>query len=226
MDNRPDEQLTAAYVSGEQPAFDHLVHRWQPRLFGFACRKLSCIELFVPDTKRGESKINSDADEVSESTIVSTWKNIRRFNDTRKFSSWIYKICKDECYMFTRSEARRNKHCVPLPEDIDKLRYGKVREYAEAKITMDCILAILNHRQHRLFDLIVEDGRHYEAILQEDELFRANNEPELRDEFAVLMEMLWLKRQKEIDNLHKHDTEFRDISLRYHADGPHIKKDN
>lgn len=226
QDLRRDEELVAAYLASEEPAFDHLVHRWEPKLFIFACRKLSCIELFVPDTRGGQSKIHLDADEVTEESLISIWKNIRSYLDTRKFSSWAYKICQNQCYMFTRAESRRNKHLVPLPKDIDRLKYGRVRDCAEAKVSLDWILAVLNHRQHRLLTLVVEDGRHYEAILQDEELFRANNEKELRDEFAVLMEIIWLRRDKAITKPHKQGAEFEDISLRYRPIGARIKKDN
>lgn len=216
----------AAYLALEEPAFTHLVHRWEPKLFGFACRKLDCIELFVPDNRQGKAKIRSDADEVAERTLILTWKNIRLYVDTRKFSSWVYKICQNQCYSFIREESRRNKHLVPLPKDIDRMKYGRVRDCAEAKVSLDWILAVLNHRQHRLLTLVVEEGRNYDAVMQDEELFRANNEKELRDEFAVLMEIIWLRRDKEIAKPHKQGAEFEDISLRYRPIGARIKKDN
>jgi len=100
-DLRSDEELIQAYLAGENTAFDRVVDRYQTRLVQFALRFL---------------KNYGDAEDVVHETWLKAWQNIRTFEVTRKFSSWLYKICQNECLMELR---RRKKRPVP---------YGKVDE--------------------------------------------------------------------------------------------------
>ncbi len=180
-ERRSDEELVQAYLVGENTAFDRLVERYQSRLIPFA------YEI----TKNYE-----DAKDAVQETCLVVWQKIRTFEVTRKFSSWLYKICRNRSLNKVREKHREFK---PLPENIERLRPGPLREWAEDKATHDRILAVLNHRDHRLYNLVMVKGRPYEAIPQEEKLFKDMTPEQIRVEFDRVLGIVWERAEKEKD---------------------------
>jgi RNA polymerase sigma-70 factor (ECF subfamily) len=203
-DNRADEALVTAYLSGETTAFDQIVNRYQERLIRFA----------QPITLNYE-----DAEDTVQETFLDIWQNIRRFEPTRKFSSWIYKLCRNRALKIVRKKHFKfeplpafNDPAAPEPgasaEDVtaDKLRAldvlqgtppEKWADWAAARETRFRILAVLNHRQYRLYDLVMVKGYTYELIIQEEKLFKDMTVDQLRDEFDRVLTIVWDRAEKE-----------------------------
>jgi len=184
-----DEQLVQDYLSGKPDAFTQLVNRYQARLVVFAYNVLHQRQ---------------DAEDAVQETWVRIWQTIREYEPTRKFSSWLYHICKGKCYDQLR---KRSLKLAPLPKDLDSIKSTSFREAALNKASREWCLAVLNHRQHLLYDAIMVKGMSYEAVLQEvKELCPAPKgcplevKPEdiekLRNEFAEIMEIV-AERAKE-----------------------------
>lgn len=72
-----DSQVVRRFLAGEEKAFAELVHRYDKRLQNFVYRT-------VGDRERAEDLIQE--------TFVRVYRHLHRFDQTRKFSTWIYTI--------------------------------------------------------------------------------------------------------------------------------------
>jgi RNA polymerase sigma-70 factor (ECF subfamily) len=184
IEQRTDEQLVSAYLSGEKTAFDIIVERYQERLIKFAWGKI---------------KNYQDALDVVQETWLRVWKRLPDFDDTRKFSSLLYKICHGEIFRKLGERGReRFTNFSQLPDDVEKLGPGAFKEIADAMVVRDRILAVLNHEEHKLWELVVTKGWKYEAIAQDEKLFRDKTVDELREKFGEVFRKVWEQRNKEV----------------------------
>jgi len=148
-ENIPDEQLVQDYLSGKAEAFPPLVIRYWQKLLSFAHGLLNQWQ---------------DAEDAVQETWCYVWEHLRELTETRKFSSWLYRICRSKCY----DELRRRQHKFEgLPKDIDSIKSNSIREMARNKESRTWCLAVLNRRQHLLYDAIMLKGMCYEEVLQE-----------------------------------------------------------
>jgi len=149
VEQRTDEALVEAYLAGEETAFARLIERYYAKLIAFAYKILEHRE---------------DAEDAVQEAVLKAWENIRSYEITRKFSSWLYRICQNECYM----ELRRRSHKFEgLPKDIDSIKSTSIRQMALNKESRTWCLAVLNRRQHLLYDAIMVKGMNYEQVLYE-----------------------------------------------------------
>ncbi len=72
-----DSQVVRRFLAGEEKAFAELVHRYDKRLQNFVYRT-------VGDRERAEDLIQE--------TFVRVYRHLHRFDQSRKFSTWIYTI--------------------------------------------------------------------------------------------------------------------------------------
>jgi RNA polymerase sigma factor (sigma-70 family) len=184
VEQRPDEVLVEAYIAGEQAAFTALIERYYLKLIAFAYHILQHRE---------------DSEDAVQETWFYIWEHLRELTETRKFSSWLYRVCRSKCYDELR---RRHLKFDTLPEDLDSIKSTSLREMALNKESRTWCLAVLNHRQHLLYDAIMVKGMCYEAVLQEVkelcpvpkgvplEIKEADIE-KLRTEFAEIMEIVY-----------------------------------
>jgi len=189
IEKRTDEELVEGHLAGEGNAFSCLVSRYNTKIFNMAYDML---------------QQRQDAEDAVQEAWLGAWQNIRLYPPTRKFSSWLYGICRKKCYDILRE---RHHKFDTLPEDIDSIKSISIREMALDKEARTWCLAVLNHRQHLLYDAIMVKGMPYEAILQEIEEFcpvekgcvldvKPEHIEQLRNEFAEIMEIVY-NRSKE-----------------------------
>ena len=81
---------------------------------------------------------------------------------------------------------------------MEKLSPGPIKEVAESMEARFRILAVLTHEEHKLWELVVTKGWTYEAIAQDESLFRGKTEEELRAMFGVVWHKVWEQRNKEV----------------------------
>jgi RNA polymerase sigma-70 factor (ECF subfamily) len=77
-----DEQLVEEFRSGNIRAFNSLVERWQQRIHRLAYRYFSS---------------HDEAMEITQRTFIKAYKKMHTLEDTRKFSSWLYRIANNLC---------------------------------------------------------------------------------------------------------------------------------
>lgn len=76
-----DEEIVKKVQEGETQLFGLLVERYQRRLLAYAWRFVSRAE---------------DAQDMVQEIFIKTYKNIKSFDTSRKFSPWIYRIAHNE----------------------------------------------------------------------------------------------------------------------------------
>lgn len=59
-----------------------------------------------------------DRQDVVQEIIVQLWRSFDNYNDTYKYSTWIYKIALNVAISFYRKESRRNAIMSPISESI------------------------------------------------------------------------------------------------------------
>ena len=77
----PDEELVELIIKDDQELFGERVTRYQDKLERYILRL-------------GSSKEQSQ--DVVQDTFIKAFKNLRGFNQSLKFSSWIYRIAHNE----------------------------------------------------------------------------------------------------------------------------------
>ncbi len=104
MHSLADEQLVWQYLHKQnEQAFENLVKRYLPLIFGFVKRYTGN---------------ESDALDITQEVFVKVWKNIKSFNQSKSFRTWIFTIAKR-----TAIDELRKKKALPfsvLEEDFSE----------------------------------------------------------------------------------------------------------
>ena len=115
--SRTDEQLLADHLSGRADAFDSLVRRYVPELYGFLAR-------FVNNT--------AAADDLVQETFVQVHLAAASFDRDRAFKPWLYTIAANKARDYMRSRGRRQEMTLDAGSDEDGPTAGQMVESAEA----------------------------------------------------------------------------------------------
>jgi RNA polymerase sigma-70 factor (ECF subfamily) len=89
---RSDEELVALAVTGEWSAFETLVARFEPRVYGLTRRILQQTE---------------DAQDATQQTFISVMENLDRFRGEASFATWILRIATNHALKILRKRQRR-----------------------------------------------------------------------------------------------------------------------
>jgi RNA polymerase sigma-70 factor (ECF subfamily) len=104
-----DSEVVAAYLAGDRRAFDALVDRYQRRLLNFIYRTIG-------DRERGEDLVQE--------VFIRVHRHLHRFDQTKKFSTWIYTIASN----LAKNELRnRSRNPLVLFQTIRKDQDGDQR---------------------------------------------------------------------------------------------------
>jgi RNA polymerase sigma-70 factor (ECF subfamily) len=86
MDN--DEDLIAAYVRGDESAFERLVERNLRSVYSFAVR-------FVGS--------KNDAEDIAQDTFVKVWKNLKQYSrQSARFRTWLMRVARNTAIDYLR----------------------------------------------------------------------------------------------------------------------------
>jgi len=88
---RSDSEVVAAYLAGDRRAFDVLVDRYQRRLLNFVYRTIG-------DRERGEDLVQE--------VFIRVHRHLHRFDQSKKFSTWIYTIASNLAKNELRNRSR------------------------------------------------------------------------------------------------------------------------
>ena len=86
-----DAAVVAAHLRGESQAFDELVERYQKRLLNFVYRTIG-------DRERAEDLVQE--------VFIRVHRHLHRFDQTKKFSTWIYTIASNLAKNELRNRSR------------------------------------------------------------------------------------------------------------------------
>jgi RNA polymerase sigma-70 factor (ECF subfamily) len=158
-----DSGLVAAFLAGEERAFTELADRYHLRLLNFLHR-------MIGDRDRAEDLVQE--------TLVRVYRHLERFDQSRKFSTWVYTIAgnlaknelrnrsRSPLVLFQAIKDRWNDDHRPLewednhyrPDDLFRKRH--LREQVEAAV------ARLPEHHRVVFVLRELEGRSYEEIAE------------------------------------------------------------
>jgi len=99
--NTEDGALIKLVQKKNPAAYKEIVRRYQGKLFAYLYRLVGNRE---------------EAEDILQNVFVKVYKNIKRFDTQRKFSSWIYRIAHNEAVNFLKRRGKRRQ--VSL-EDIE-----------------------------------------------------------------------------------------------------------
>lgn len=88
---RDDSAVVAAHLSGDAQAFDELVDRYQRRLLNFVYRTIG-------DRERAEDLVQE--------VFIRVHRHLARFDQTKKFSTWVYTIASNLAKNELRNRSR------------------------------------------------------------------------------------------------------------------------
>ena len=91
LQTRDDAAVVAAHLSGDPQAFEELVERYQRRLLNFVYRTIG-------DRERAEDLVQE--------VFIRVHRHLARFDQTKKFSTWIYTIASNLAKNELRNRSR------------------------------------------------------------------------------------------------------------------------
>jgi RNA polymerase sigma-70 factor (ECF subfamily) len=100
VSQRPDDILLADHLAGDPTAFDQLVHRYTPELYGFVRR-------FVGDPAASE--------DILQDTFIQVHASAHTFDRQRAFRPWLYTIAANKARDYMRSRGRRQEQSLDSP---------------------------------------------------------------------------------------------------------------
>jgi RNA polymerase sigma-70 factor (ECF subfamily) len=109
-----DRALVARCLENHQDAAAALVDRYQQRLFNVALRMLGNVQ---------------DAEDVTQTVFFNVFHQLRTYDPTYKFFSWIYRMTVNE----SLNMLKRRKPTVTLEDDFDIPAPGAAPDRAEAE---------------------------------------------------------------------------------------------
>src|SRR5918998_310444 len=132
-----DSAVVAAFLGGEERAFQELVDRYQTRLLNFVYRTIGDRE---------------KAEDLVQEVFIRVYRHLHRFDASKKFSTWIYTIASN----LAKNELRnRSRNPLVLFQTITKhwqvfvLRELEGKSYEEIAEITNCNLGTVKSRLNR-----------------------------------------------------------------------------
>ncbi len=156
-----DSGVVAAFLAGDKRAFGELVERYQNRLLNFVYRTTG-------DRERAEDLVQE--------TFIRVYRHLHRFDQTKKFSTWIYTIASNLAKNELRNRSRnplvlfqtikRNWDADqrPLEWEDNTYRPDDLYRKRHLKSLVDAAVEQLPEHHRTVFLLREMEGKTYEEI--------------------------------------------------------------
>jgi RNA polymerase sigma-70 factor, ECF subfamily len=158
-----DSAVVARFLEGEKRAFPELVERYQTRLLNFVYRTTG-------DRERAEDLVQE--------TFIRVYRHIHRFDQSKKFSTWIYTIASNLAKNELRNRSRNplvlfqtiKKNWVtderPLEWEDNTYRPDDLFRKRHLKQLVDRVVEDLPEHHRVVFVLREMEGKTYEEIAE------------------------------------------------------------
>jgi RNA polymerase sigma-70 factor, ECF subfamily len=158
-----DSAVVARFLEGEKRAFNELVERYQTRLLNFVYRTTG-------DRERAEDLVQE--------TFIRVYRHIHRFDQTKKFSTWIYTIASNLAKNELRNRSRNplvlfqtiKKNWTtddrPLEWEDNTYRPDDLFRKRHLKQLVDKVVEELPEHHRVVFVLREMEGKTYEEIAE------------------------------------------------------------
>ncbi|MGC8851711.1 MAG: RNA polymerase sigma factor [Minisyncoccia bacterium] len=91
-----DEQLITNYLAGDEKSLEILIHRYLKPIYNFVYR-------YIGDEQ--------EAEDITQVVFVKMWKSLKKFDQKKKFKTWIFHIAKN-----TSLDFLKKKRAIPFSE--------------------------------------------------------------------------------------------------------------
>ena len=158
-----DSGVVAAFLDGNKRAFGELVERYQNRLLNFIYRTTG-------DRERAEDLVQE--------TFIRVYRHLHRFDQTKKFSTWIYTISSNLAKNELRNRSRnplvlfqtlmknRDADTRPLEWEDNTYRPDDLFRKRHLKSQVDAAVDQLPEHHRTVFILREMEGKTYEEIAE------------------------------------------------------------
>ena len=148
-----DEELAAAVQNGDKEAFGTLVERYEGKLLRYGRKFLSTRE---------------DIQDLVQDVFISSYKNIKSFDPSQRFSPWIYRIAHNAFANGLRSKIRNPLSLIDFDALVSHPIYEdpieKEREQAEIKKMIDAGLSKVSEKHREPLILYYLEELSYKEI--------------------------------------------------------------
>ena len=158
-----DSEVVAAFLAGNRRAFNELVERYQNRLLNFVYRTTG-------DRERAEDLVQE--------TFIRVYRHLHRFDQSKKFSTWIYTIASNLAKNELRNRSRnplvlfqtilknRTEDQRPLEWEDNTYRPDDLFRKRALKAQVDAAVDQLPEHHRTVFLLREMEGKTYEEIAE------------------------------------------------------------
>ena len=153
-----DQQLIANYLTGNEEALETLIKRYLKSVYNFTYRYTGNQE---------------ESEDITQKVFVKVWRNLRKFDQSKNFKSWIFSIAKNtsidwlrkkKAIPFSSFENEKGENVLirvladsaPLPD--------KLFERASIAETLNATINQLAPKYRRLFSLRYNGGLTFRKI--------------------------------------------------------------
>jgi RNA polymerase sigma-70 factor (ECF subfamily) len=156
-----DSAVVAAFLDGEKRAFGELVERYQGRLINFVYRSTG-------DRERAEDLVQE--------TFIRVYRHLHRFDQSKKFSTWVYTIASNLAKNELRNRSRNplvhfqtiKRNCDadqrPLEWEDNTYRPNDLFRKRHLRQMVEAAVAELPEHHRTVFMLREMEGKTYEEI--------------------------------------------------------------
>ncbi|MFA5076106.1 MAG: sigma-70 family RNA polymerase sigma factor [Patescibacteria group bacterium] len=89
MPTENENQLVSQYLAGDQEALKILINRYLKLIYNFIYYHL---------------KNQAEAEDITQEVFIKVWRNLQKFDQTKNFKTWLYKIAYNTCIDFLRRQ--------------------------------------------------------------------------------------------------------------------------
>jgi RNA polymerase sigma-70 factor (ECF subfamily) len=89
MNNIEDKILIKQYLKGDGKSFEILVLKYLKPIYNFACWYI---------------KNRQDAEDITQEVFIKVWRNLKKFDENKKFKAWIFQIAKNAALDFLKKK--------------------------------------------------------------------------------------------------------------------------
>lgn len=156
-----DSQVVARFLEGEERAFNELMGRYQLRLVNFVSRTIG-------DRSRSEDLVQE--------TFIRVYRHLHRYDQNRKFSTWIYTIAsnlaknelrnrsRNPLVLFQKIKKNWDADHRPLEWEDNRYKPDDLFRKRDVKETVERAVEQLPEHHRIVFVLRELEGKTYEEI--------------------------------------------------------------
>lgn len=84
-----DQQLVAEYLRGDEKSLEFLIKKYLGPIYSFTYKRVGNAQ---------------DAEDITQEAFMKAWRNLKKFDKQKEFSTWLFSIAKNTCIDFLRKK--------------------------------------------------------------------------------------------------------------------------